>query len=201
MAIEIPAPLRQLVEEAPIPVTVADPNADGQPLILANDAFTRLCGYERSEILGRNCRFLQGPDTDQAVRRRLARALVEGRDIACTLRNYTKRGEPFDNLLIVRHLWGGLGDPKYLIGCQFFCKRGFDEMRLREHVEDESALSQRFRQVVLDTHRAVDQNNMLAAQSLFALAIHQLRRVENQAVLASRGFERPVRRSGSEARP
>ena len=50
-------------------ITIADPNLPDCPLMYVNEAFCRMTGYERDEIMGRNCRFLQGPDTDPGRRR------------------------------------------------------------------------------------------------------------------------------------
>lgn len=188
---QIPATLVHMVEDASIPVTLADPAADGQPLVLANDAFARLTGYGRSEVVGRSCRFLQGPDPDPAVHRALAHALAEGQDVACTLRNYTKRGEPFDNVLIIRHLLDAFGDPTYLMSCQFVCRRAVDATALRRRGDDESAPSAGFRQVTREAYRTIGKSRTLIADALFALAVRHLRRAENQAVLACRGFGRP----------
>ena len=71
------------------------------PVVWANEAFCRLTGYALEEVLGRNCRFLQGPSTDPASVHRLAGDLHAGRTAAGTLLNYHRNGTPFWNRLVV----------------------------------------------------------------------------------------------------
>lgn len=61
--------------------------------IFASDEFLELTEYSREEILGRNCRFLQGPDTDRAVVDQIRDAIAARRDITVQLLNYTKSGK------------------------------------------------------------------------------------------------------------
>ena len=58
-----------------MPMLMTDPTLPGNPIIFANDAFLRLAGYGREEVLGRNCRFLSGPETDPEIRSRVRRAV------------------------------------------------------------------------------------------------------------------------------
>ena len=80
-------PCRQSVRRKPLLVsmaqgiTIADPNLPDCPLMYVNEAFCRMTGYEREEIVGRNCRFLQGPDTDPAAVARIRQAMQEARPV------------------------------------------------------------------------------------------------------------------------
>lgn len=76
---------------------VTDAAQADQPIIFANGAFLKLTGYSRDEIIGRNCRFLQGPDTDPADVERLRTAIAAGEDAACEILNYRKDGSSFWN--------------------------------------------------------------------------------------------------------
>ena len=69
-------------------ITIADMRRPDQPLVYVNRAFEQLSGYRSEELLGRNCRFLQGPDTDHDVITRLRTAIAEGREVRETLLNY-----------------------------------------------------------------------------------------------------------------
>ncbi|WP_432570195.1 diguanylate cyclase domain-containing protein [Kineococcus sp. SYSU DK005] len=69
-------------------ITIADMHQPDQPLVYVNRAFEQLAGYRFEELIGRNCRFLQGPDTDQEAISRLRAAIVEGREVRETLLNY-----------------------------------------------------------------------------------------------------------------
>jgi PAS domain S-box-containing protein len=82
-------------------ITVSDPHQDDQPLVCVNPAFTAVTGYRPEEVLGRNCRFLQGPGTDPAAVARVRRALSEGRPVTEVLLNYRADGTTFYNELAV----------------------------------------------------------------------------------------------------
>jgi PAS domain S-box-containing protein len=87
---------RRAMDEATVGASIARADAD-QPLVYVNDAFERITGYEAEEVLGRNCRFLQGPDTDPEPVAELRAAIDEGRPTTVVLRNYRADGTPFWN--------------------------------------------------------------------------------------------------------
>lgn len=89
-----------------------------QPLVYASPGFCRLTGYSYSEIVGRNCRFLQGPATDQVEVQRIRTALREGRDITSVLLNYRKDGTVFWNQVKLAHLKDQTGRTFLLVGIQ-----------------------------------------------------------------------------------
>src|SRR5688572_26971359 len=89
------------IELTPIATVVTDPRVDDNPIVAANAAFVRLTGYDRAEILGRNCRFLAGPGTDAAARGALRAAVREGRPALCELVNYRKDGTAFRNAVMI----------------------------------------------------------------------------------------------------
>ncbi|WP_395725904.1 PAS domain-containing protein [Nakamurella sp.] len=72
-------------------------SGDDHPLVYANESFLRLTGYLAADILGRNCRFLQGPETDRTEVARLADGLRRHRDTTAVIRNYRRDGTPFWN--------------------------------------------------------------------------------------------------------
>jgi PAS domain S-box-containing protein len=80
-------------------VTITDPSKPDNPLVYVNEQFTRITGYAEHEILGRNCRFLQGPETDPESVTEIRRAVDEGQPTFVELRNYHKNGTPFRNEL------------------------------------------------------------------------------------------------------
>ncbi|GJN27888.1 hypothetical protein PR202_gb15950 [Eleusine coracana subsp. coracana] len=77
---------------------ITDPRLPDNPIIFASDSFLELTEYTREEILGRNCRFLQGPETDMATVDKIREAIREQREITVQLINYTKSGKKFWNL-------------------------------------------------------------------------------------------------------
>lgn len=83
------------------PMVVTDPRLPDNPIVFANDAFLALTGYASDEIVGRNCRLLQGPGTNRNDVRRIGEALAEGRGLTLEILNYTKAGRPFWNALVI----------------------------------------------------------------------------------------------------
>lgn len=77
---------------------ITDPRLPDNPIIFASDDFLELTEYSREEILGHNCRFLQGRDKDQNTVQQIRDSIRENRDITVQLLNYTKSGKPFWNL-------------------------------------------------------------------------------------------------------
>ncbi len=78
-------------------VTIADATRPDHPIVYVNPAFERMTGYRASEVLGRNCRLLQGGDTDPAAAREMGDALREDRETLVTVRNHRRDGTPFWN--------------------------------------------------------------------------------------------------------
>ena len=82
-------------------IAIADATRPDKPIVYCNRAFERITGYDRTEIIGKNCRFLQGPDTDRAAVDRIRVALKEQHDCKVVLKNYRKDGTPFWNELTI----------------------------------------------------------------------------------------------------
>ncbi|MCE8051757.1 EAL domain-containing protein [Halomonas daqingensis] len=80
-------------------VIIAEAGADIRPIIYVNPAFTRITGYQRREVLGRDLHFLEGPETDREVENVICQSLAEDKDIQVTLRHYRKNGQIFWNQL------------------------------------------------------------------------------------------------------
>ncbi|CAI5494129.1 unnamed protein product [Closterium sp. Naga37s-1] len=87
-------------------------------VIFASDDFLELTEYSREEILGRNCRFLQGPDTDPKTVQRIRDAIKKEEDITVQLLNYTKSGKQFWNLFHLQAVRDNKGMLQYFIGVQ-----------------------------------------------------------------------------------
>jgi PAS domain S-box-containing protein len=82
-------------------IVISDPNLPDDPLVYVNPAFESTTGYASKEVLGRNCRFLQGEDRDQPALGKLRTAVHEGLQCTVVLRNYRKDGTLFWNELSV----------------------------------------------------------------------------------------------------
>jgi len=92
------------------PMVVTDPRLPGNPIVLANRAFLTLTGYDADEVVGRNCRFLQGPDTDPTSVALVRDAIAERRDVKVEILNYRKDGGSFWNELYLSPLFDEAGD-------------------------------------------------------------------------------------------
>nr|WP_242043383.1 PAS domain S-box protein [Leptolyngbya sp. FACHB-671] len=99
-------------------ILITDPNQPDNPIIYANPAFSRITGYESEEIIGRNCRFLQGADTDAQTVAQLRQAILQQQEIKTTLLNYRKDGQPFWNELKISPVLSETGELLYFVGFQ-----------------------------------------------------------------------------------
>jgi len=99
-------------------IVIADARVPDCPLIYVNAGFEHLTGYTAAESRGRNCRFLQGPDTDAATRAHLHDAIAAGEARRVVLRNYRKDGTPFWNELVLSPVRDEVGLLTHFIGVQ-----------------------------------------------------------------------------------
>ena len=106
------------VERTRMPMMVSDPRQPDEPIVLANQAFLDLTGYPAEEVIGRNCRFLQGADTDPAAIQRIRDAVTAGVDLDIELLNYRKDGTPFWNALHISPLRDDNGSIVYHFASQ-----------------------------------------------------------------------------------
>ena len=125
-------------------ITVVDATDPELPIVYMNPAFTTLTGYDEDEVIGRNCRFLQGTDTEQPPRRVVREAVSQQRPVRVIIRNYRKDGSLFHNELLIDPILDAKGDVSYLVGCQNEIRdsqvgevlepaqRGFDQLTDRE---------------------------------------------------------------------
>ena len=117
-----PAPFRDAlaaaVAAAPTGIVVSDPNQADCPIVYANPAFFRISGYGPAEVIGRNCRFLQGPGTDPAHVHAIRRAIAERRPLDIELVNDRRDGTRFVNELHISPVFGADGALQYFLGIQ-----------------------------------------------------------------------------------
>ena len=110
--------LQQAIDGANVPITLADPSKEDDPLVYVNDAFEDVTGYPPEEALGRNCRFLQGEDTDPEKITALRSAIDNGEPISLELRNYRKDGTEFWNRVTLTPIYDDSGDLVRYLGTQ-----------------------------------------------------------------------------------
>lgn len=173
--------LAAAMQAAQTAMVIADARAPDVPIVFANQAFADLTGYAIHEALGRNCRFLQGPDTDRAEVARLRAALDAGRPIALDLLNYRKDGSTFWNALALSPIRDGDGAVTHMLGMQH-------DITLRKAAEFdlESAVAQRaagmdeaLKQTTTLLHE-VDHRVKNNLQLIASLLLLQSRRVEDE---------------------
>jgi PAS domain S-box-containing protein len=97
---------------------VTDPSQPDNPIIFCNDAFRKLTGYSDDEIIGRNCRFLQGSETDRETVAKIRDSIVAGRDVAVDILNYRKDGSTFWNAVFISPVRDEAGTIIYFFASQ-----------------------------------------------------------------------------------
>lgn len=114
-----------------VSMVLTDPRADDNPIVYVNTAFEQTTGYSRAAAIGRNCRFLQGEDTDKTAVDRIRDAVANTRDITVDILNYRADGSPFRNRLIIAPIKDSDGEVIYFLGIQ---KELYEAERTREEV-------------------------------------------------------------------
>ncbi len=97
---------------------ISDPLLPDNPIVYASEGFCKMTGYKMEDILGRNCRFLQGPGTDQAAVNVIRQGIIEGKDISVCLLNYKADGAPFWNQFFLAALKDDKGFIVNYVGVQ-----------------------------------------------------------------------------------
>lgn len=134
--------LHRAIDEAPVGVTIADATQDDNPLTYVNEGFQELTGYTEDEILGRNCRFLQGEETAAEPVAEMHDAIDAGKPVSVELRNYRKDGTEFWNRVSIAPVRDETGDIIRFIGFQQDIterKEYEQELQLYQRAIDESA--------------------------------------------------------------
>lgn len=106
----------QAIAASSVGITIADARIPGIPLVYVNPAFENLTGYEAREVLGRNCRFLQGPETSQLALARIRTALERGEHCTVTLLNYRQNGTTFWNKLTISPIYDSRDRLTHFVG-------------------------------------------------------------------------------------
>ncbi|KAB8297237.1 hypothetical protein EYC80_002606 [Monilinia laxa] len=114
----LPAHLREASEGLAEVFCLTDPSRPDNPIVFASEEFHRTTQYGMSYVLGRNCRFLQGPKTNPFSVRRIREKIESGQEHCETFLNYRRDGSPFMNLLMCAPLCDSRGTIRYFIGAQ-----------------------------------------------------------------------------------
>jgi sigma-B regulation protein RsbU (phosphoserine phosphatase) len=134
-------------------ITIADARLPDRPLIYVNQGFERVTGYPIAEVLGRNCRFLQGPGTDPLALAEIRAAIAGHRECLVEILNYRKDGRAFWNRLSITPVSNDAGEVTHFIGIQSdVTARREAEGRLQrttERLEQDLRLAARVQQALL----------------------------------------------------
>ncbi|MFC4170464.1 PAS domain-containing protein [Microvirga sp. GCM10011540] len=175
-------------------VVMTDPRQADDPIVFVNDAFSRMTGYPAEEVVGLNCRFLQGPGTDPATVAAIDAALRAGEGIETEVLNYRKDGSPFWNALAISPVHDRDGNLRHFISLQ-------SDITAKKEAELELArtkadLEERIENQILDLQSALDQktallhevehrvkNNLQVISSIVLLKARRLKSPESRRVL------------------
>ena len=105
------------VDEAPVGITLSDPSLPDNPLVYVNKGYTELTGYSSDAVRGRNCRFLQGPDTDGESVAKMREAVNNEEMCSVELLNYREDGTPFWNRVTLAPVYED-GELTHFVGLQ-----------------------------------------------------------------------------------
>lgn len=111
-------PVMESIRFSPIATVVSDPNIVDNPLVAVNQAFLELTGYTEDEVIGRNCRFLRGPDTENVQTKKLRDAIHARHATLAELVNYRNDGSRFRNAVMIAPLFDEEGRVEYFVGSQ-----------------------------------------------------------------------------------
>ncbi|WP_297510803.1 histidine kinase famiy protein [uncultured Caulobacter sp.] len=143
------------VEMTRMPMILTDPNLPDNPVVFANKAFLDLTGYEEAEILGRNCRFLQGPGSDREVVAEIREAVEKVEAISVEILNYKRDGTPFWNAVFLGPVFDTKGELLYFFASQLDVSRRRNSEQAYRQSQKMEAIGQ------LTAGLAHDFNNLL----------------------------------------
>lgn len=151
-------PYAAAIRRTRMPIIITDPRQEDNPIVFANDAFLQLTGYTRDEVIGRNCRFLQGPDTDPAAVDEIRRAIREEWDqFRGDILNYRKDGSTFWNSLFMSPVRDERGEIVFYFASQHdVTDKKAREQTAREYADElEAAVERRTRELKRSVERGL----------------------------------------------
>jgi PAS domain S-box-containing protein len=176
-----------------MPMLITDPRRPDNPIVFANDAFTRLTGYSRDEVIGTNCRFLQGPETDAQSVASIREAIAGRRDISIDILNYRKDGTSFWNALFISPVSNEKGELQFFFASQVDVTQrkqsehqiAADKQRVEQAVRDRTAELE----AALETQKAllheVDHRVKNNLQMVSSLILMQIRTIPDETIRKS----------------
>jgi PAS domain S-box-containing protein len=178
-------PMLAHVERSGMSLVRTDARRPDNPIVYVNEAFTTLTGYQPGEVLGRNCRFLQGPRTDPATTHRVAAAVETGTQVEAEILNYRRDGTAFWNALFIAPVRDQNGRLAYFLSTQMDVTAARDAVivgkMVRPNEEALSEVNERLRVALslagitaawewhIDTNRVVGDDRFAALYGLTAV--------------------------------
>lgn len=152
-------PFAAAIRATRMSMIVTDPRQPDNPIVFANDAFLRLTGYAREEVMGQNCRFLQGPHTDPFAIDQIRASITDREDISIDILNYTKSGNPFWNALYLSPVSNEDGELQFYFASQMDVtdRKEWEQRLTADKARFEDAVRQRTREL----QAALDAQNVL----------------------------------------
>ena len=148
----VDAPLTTLIQFSPIASCITNPRLKDNPIVACNQPFRDLTGYGDDEILGRNCRFLSGPETEPWLTDRISLAVSNHKPVLVEILNYKKDGTAFRNAVLVAPTYDKNGELEFFLGSQVELDAdvpGTTSVRRRESSRLVQTLSPRQRDVLV----------------------------------------------------
>ena len=182
--------MERAIESTSNGIAIADATIADNPIIYVNPSFERITGYNRDELIGKNCRFLQGKDTNPAAVKKLRTAIEEGKECQVILRNFQKDGTPFWNELSLAPVYNSRRYLTHFIGVQTDIT---DRQRAEEELYSQSQALANFSANLKHLHRITTyhyqnfqelvDDYLSAGCLIFGLSIGIIAQVENQSFI------------------
>lgn len=178
------------IEMTRMPMVITDPRQADNPIVFANRAFLDLTGYEEPDVLGCNCRFLQGPRTDPETLEEVRTAVAEQRAVAVDLLNYKADGTPFWNALFIGPVFDPQGKLLYFFASQMDISRRRTSEQAFRQAQKMEAIGQ------LTAGLAHDFNNLLQVVTGNLELVEQRLEGDDVALRSVRHAQRAAERGG-----
>ena len=120
---------------------VTDPSLPDNPIVYATIGFLNLTGYTLDQVLGRNCRFLQGPETNPKAVAKIRKAIEDGTDMSVCLLNYRVDGTTFWNQFFIAALRDTAGNVTNYVGVQCKVSDQYAAMECKKQEEEDAKMS------------------------------------------------------------
>ena len=143
--------LSEMIAQSSMAAVISNPRLADNPIVECNSAFVALTGYRREEIVGRNCRFLSGPDTEPWLTEAIRSGVRGMRPVIVEILNYKKDGTRFRNAVMVAPIFGVDGTLEFFLGSQMEVEenKGEEAPRSRQARDKIGDLTPRQRQVLI----------------------------------------------------